>query len=680
MYYWLVFKHICFELLNHPRVKRSCVGLMMLLLCTLLHAECGDTIRTFRLDTIAVEATLSTTPERASMPMQKMYGADMTRTGAQSVGDAVRHFAGVGVKDYGGLGGMKTVSVRGLSAAHTAIVYDDVVVGNCQAGQVDVGQFPASMMSSVSVAVGHEDDLNASARALASGSVLAMNSRCTDDFDASSVITIKGGSFGFVNPSLSFQHERGKDRFMLTTDYSRMDGNYPYRLVNGTQTTLERRTGNDLSSLLCEADWRHAFDSGAALHAKLFRSFSDRGLPGSVVFYNTDGHERLRNNDLFAQTVYHQPLGKRFELHARSRLTRSSDVYTDHNVKYTGGVQTDENLQTEYYAQATLRWTATDNLSFSLAQDGVVNHLTNNLPSCPFPTRLTSFTALQGLYYHPQLQVYGSLLTTAATEHVENGQAPDDRLKLTPSVSLSLQPLRRCPVHLRLLYKETYRMPSFNDMYYFRVGTRALRPEWARETGAGLTIRLLSGERRFSPSLLLTADVYRNDVKDKIVAFPTTYVWKMANFGRVEIRGIDIHASSALSAWDGLTFTVSLSYSFQRAIDVTDASNSSYGLQLPYTPVHSGSALLGAAWNGWSLDYSLVAASARYSMMIQTPLYRLEPYMEHAIGMSRALLLRHARTLRLRAEALNFTGCSYEIIRYYPMPLQQYRLTLSYEF
>lgn len=53
----------------------------------------------------------------ATAPLQQMKKTDMERLGVSDVADAVRHFSGVSVKDYGGVGGLKTVSVRSLGAA-----------------------------------------------------------------------------------------------------------------------------------------------------------------------------------------------------------------------------------------------------------------------------------------------------------------------------------------------------------------------------------------------------------------------------------------------------------------------------------------------------------------------------------------------------------------------------------
>ena len=42
----------------------------------------------------------------------------------------------------------------------------------------------------------------------------------------------------------------------------------------------------------------------------------------------------------------------------------------------------------------------------------------------------------------------------------------------------------------------------------------------------------------------VTLDGYNNDVTDKIVAFPTTYAWKMANYGKL-LRNLFITPSCA---------------------------------------------------------------------------------------------------------------------------------------
>ena len=46
---------------------------------------------------------------REVIPSQKLNGEELQRLSARSVADAMRYFSGVQLKDYGGVGGVKTV-------------------------------------------------------------------------------------------------------------------------------------------------------------------------------------------------------------------------------------------------------------------------------------------------------------------------------------------------------------------------------------------------------------------------------------------------------------------------------------------------------------------------------------------------------------------------------------------
>ena len=94
-----------------------------------------------------------------SSPVQTLSHADMERLGIRDMGDALKRFAGVQVKDYGGVGGMKTVNIRGLGSwSLTGVVYDGVQVGDCQSGQVDLSRFTLDNISLISLQIGQDDN------------------------------------------------------------------------------------------------------------------------------------------------------------------------------------------------------------------------------------------------------------------------------------------------------------------------------------------------------------------------------------------------------------------------------------------------------------------------------------------------------------------------------------------
>lgn len=70
-----------------------------------------------------------------------------------------------------------------------------------------------------------------------------------------------------------------------------------------------------------------------------------------------------------------------------------------------------------------------------------MNTLDSNLPDCPFPTRVTSLTALHARYQLGSVQMDASLINTYVKEHVETGDKPEDLKKLSPSFSINWRPL-----------------------------------------------------------------------------------------------------------------------------------------------------------------------------------------------------------------------------------------------
>ncbi|WP_454802621.1 TonB-dependent receptor [Mucilaginibacter phyllosphaerae] len=107
-------------------------------------------------------------------PSQQLTRKDFARYSAFNVADAVRNFAGVNVKDYGGIGGLKTISVRSLGTNHTAVLFDGVQINDAQTGQIDLSKFNPNNVEEITLYNGQPDNLLQPARAFASASVLSI--------------------------------------------------------------------------------------------------------------------------------------------------------------------------------------------------------------------------------------------------------------------------------------------------------------------------------------------------------------------------------------------------------------------------------------------------------------------------------------------------------------------------
>ena len=109
------------------------------------------------------------------------------------------------------------------------------------------------------------------------------------------------------------------------------------------------------------------------------------------------------------------------------------------------------------------------------------------------------------------------------------------RKRLSPAVSISWRPFQEQSFRIRASYKDIFRVPTFTDLYYLRMGNVNLKPEKATQYNIGFTwndeispfIRLLS----------VSVDGYYNKVSDKIVAIPNMYIWKNDEYGRSGNKG-----------------------------------------------------------------------------------------------------------------------------------------------
>lgn len=613
-------------------------------------------------------------------PTQSLTAKQMRQLGLDHVADAVKHFAGVSVKDYGGIGGMKTVSIHSLGAQHTAVVYDGVALSNTQAGQIDIGRYDTDNLASISMSVADDDQLMISARQYVSAGVLTLTTERPHFADGqwqTLRVGVGAGSFGLVSPSLRWWVKPfERTAFSLSAKMTRADGIYPYTLRNGNTSSRQRRYNTDITAWQAEANAYHTFADGSELAMKAYWYYSERGLPGTVILYANPSDERMWDEDFFAQMAYRRSLGARLRLQTRLKYTHSWNQYRDWGSQYTDGVQTDRDRQDEGYASATLGWLAAEGLQFAVAQDLSYNRLNNNVYvntqyDVPRPSRWTSISAVAMKAQWGRMKLQANTVYTYAAERVSEGDRPADKRRLTPSVALSYRLLSSTPIYIRALYKHSFRVPTFNDLYYRRLGNIHLKPEKARQWSLGLTWETHTSRLRY---LTITADGYYHDVTDKIVAFPSTYVWRMVNYGKVEILGADFTLGAQVDLARQWSVSGSASATWQHAVDKTNRTQQTYNNQLPYTPRWSGSGSLAMVTPWLTLGYTVVMQGSRYSLGQNKPEYRMPAFWDHGISLSRELTLGKVR-LALSGKVSNLTNEQYSIIQYYPMPGRQYTVT-----
>ena len=97
------------------------------------------------------EVVVVETRNKAIIKPQSLSGAELERLNTLSVADALRYFSGVQIKDYGGIGGIKTVNIRSMGTNHVGVFYNGMQLGNAQNGQVDLGRYSLDNVEAISL-------------------------------------------------------------------------------------------------------------------------------------------------------------------------------------------------------------------------------------------------------------------------------------------------------------------------------------------------------------------------------------------------------------------------------------------------------------------------------------------------------------------------------------------------
>lgn len=624
------------------------------------------------------------------IPVQTLAGEELRRLSSNSVADALRYFSGVQVKDYGGVGGIKTVNIRSMGTNHTGVVYDGVALGNAQNGQIDLGQFSLDNMEALSLYNGQKSQILQPARDFGNAGTIYMRTAVPQfkgDETYHARAAVRTGSFDLINPSALVQLKLSRRvSASLSAEWLNSSGKYKfrYRRVNPAgevayDTTATRQNG-DINATRLEASVFGKTSHGNWM-AKAYNYNSERGIPGAIVNNVWRRGERIWDTNSFIQGHWRATYGRWTTL-ANAKYA----FYRTHYVNNDDKQIKVDNLyrQREVYVSTANQYDIIPGKwEVSASYDFMFNSLDADVYDFVRPERYSNLLSAATAVTLGRFKGQASALATFVRDMLEEVQDPPTKHVFTPAVYASYA-FVDCKTErgsdmlsLRAFYKRSFRMPTFNDLYYADMGNSKLNPERVTQYNVGI---VYDHARRHSllSSIKFSADGYYNKVHDKIVAYPKgqQFRWTMLNLGLVDIRGVDISAAATVTPRRDMDITLRLQYTWQRAIDITNPEDNYYRDQIPYIPHHSGSAIANIAWQRWNLNYSFIYVGERYNQQENIRYNYTQPWYTSDVSLTRDFTLGKVG-LRATVEVNNLLSQDYDVIINYPMPKRNYRFTLT---
>ena len=662
-----IFKH---------RLSAGCAVPFLILVLTIPYEAFAQKDTTNKLDTVKVLSSRSPLIQ-AITPSQTVTANEFSHFNAFNVADAIQNFSGVIVKDYGGIGGLKTVSVRGLGANHTAVLYDDVEISDAENGQIDLSKFNLINVQSISLYNGQPANICMPARSFASASVLAIttikpNLTAADPYLLT--LGVNAGSFGLINPYIQLQQRLSKDWSYIVNSYTEnANSDYKYSINDGATKTEENRNGSDVS--VQQADgalyWTKNDSNKFNLHLNFYNS--SQGLPGAVILYTPPPYGQHEwQQDEFLQAGYEKIWKNSLHLLLNTKLSNDYLHYLDPDLN--NGIGLNDNFtQHELYQSTVLSYYVKSNWEVSYAADFSLNNIDANTFDFAYPTRITFLNVLATNITFGKLILQGDLLNTNIVESVKFGKSDANRNVYSPTLMASIKPFTDQEFQIRAFYKDLFRDPTFAELYYTDVKTNTgLKPEYAKEYDLGITYnKTLTGLLDY---IALTADEYYNTVTDKIVFEPGFDGAR--NVGRVDIEGVDASAKAQFNLADGYKLPVTVNYSYQSVLDVTDPTQSDYLNQLPYIPKNTIAFNIGLNKSHYGVYYNQVVSSVRYFNNNNDSSDELPAYsLSEVTAVYRSTIKKFPVSATFGLD--NLFNKNYVVVQSYPMPGRSYKLSFQ---
>ena len=645
-------------------------------------AQKTDSIKSITLKEVSIFDTI----KRDSHPKQSSSKIDNTiieKIQSSSVGDLAKYIAGVTVKDYGGIGGLKTISVRGLGSNHSAVVYDGISVTDFQTGQVDLSKFSSNNIKEINLYNGQSFSLLQPARALASSNVFFIET-LKPLFDSTERFktVLKGtyGSFNYANLGINTAFKLNKIwTSLLDLDLNNCAGNYPYLLRYGNNvndsTSNEKRKNSDYFGFRGEWNMFGSFNSKTDLKIKAYYFYSERGLPMSTTLYYVNSGQRLWDENFFLQSVFTHRFNNKLQYRNHLKSLYSYTHYYDSKTSNYLGYESDKYYQREYYMNNVVSYEIFKNFFSSLSNDVFYNNLNSPNMFVASANRLSSITAWSFLYDNSKLLINTNVLHTFVEDRSNLSSSSKTKHHFSPFLSLGYTWFNSLTISL--FYKDIFRMPTFNDLYFNRVSESKLKPEITQQFNLHCEFSKYLGDYK-TTYINISLDAYHNKVKEKIVAVPqrNLFIWSIINFGQVNINGIDFQTMFRAYLTHSIDLKIRGTYSYQSVVDATKKGSTTYNNQIPYTPIHSGSLFINLTHPFIDIAYTINFVGKRYALPENIDRNLLKPYQEHSITISKDISL-NKHNVNIGLSCLNIFGEQYEVVINYPMAQRQFRINLK---
>jgi len=566
-----------------------------------------------------------------------------------SLSDLLEQESSLYFKEYG-YGMLSGISMRGTSSSHTAVLWNGINLNSATLGSTDFSNLPVFMFDDIQLHLGGG---SAQYGSDAIGGSIILTSK-TDQQEGTQLQAHQTvGSFGQFFSGLKAHF--GLSRWQLSsTAYRRREKNdFPFKNTSKYGTPEERQQNADVHNfgLMQELSFQPASNRRFSLNA--WYEESENGiLPIMSSNLQESSYERISDRHFRSSFQFEQQQAWGY-LQATLGYVHDEQVYNQQAPIIAEHLLT----RLQYDKHISQR------LNFKLGADW--RYVQADVESYQQQRQQKRADAFASLAYLPY--AWWTLNLNLRQAWVSAYKAP-----FAPALGseISLHKSAQQQLILKNQFSRSFRIPTFNDLYWQPGGKPELRAEqgWSLESGLLLKRENLEAEITY----------FHTNMDDWIVWLDQGSFWSPQNFRKVVINGLETRAQylMVLAGWQ---LRLSAQYAYTSSINKSPVNqyDRSKNKQLPYVPLHRLTFNTHAQWKSWSVDMLSQWTSERF--LTTTNESALEAYGLLDFRINRSISwwkTQNSLSFRLN----NLLNTSYQNVAGRAMPGRNYQLSLQLRF
>ncbi|MFK7981794.1 MAG: TonB-dependent receptor plug domain-containing protein [Saprospiraceae bacterium] len=566
-------------------------------------------------------------------------------TVTQDLGAALNLNTPIFIKNYGP-GRLATTAIRGASASQTAVIWNGFNINSPMLGQTDFSLIPTFFIDEIGVEYGSNSTAWGSG-AIGGAIILTNKNQFSQGWKGE--WESKTGSFGnfFNGIGTSFSN----DHFTSTTKVFYQTGKNDFPIQNGQSDRLTHAEINKWGILQKNG---FIIKNNQQVDLTIWYQDADRNLPPNLV-QRTSVAEQA--DESLRTTLNWKYIRNQSVFQIRSGLFYERLFFQD----ATAGIDSRSRTWT---SRSEVEWTKNITKQHRLNIGANYAYLKANATGYDKESPTQNRTAIFAMYNWKNTNEKWRTQLSIRQEWVAGSATP-----FIPSIGFSGQLNKYLTINSTIA--KSYRVPTFNDLFWRLQGNQSLLPEngWNQEFGLTYTTR---------EKWHFTTTAYNRTVANWILWQPETGVWRPSNLLKVWSRGIE-NILKWQTKINELTLDFSIQYDFTLSQNRagTSANDASVGKQLIYVPKHKFNAQLKAIYKNWTFAFYHQYTGHVYTLVDNSdflPAYHLDHLHVYRTFKTKQL------TGNAFVKANNILGINYQVIAQFPLPQQNFEVGWSIGF